>query len=97
LSQAVGVGQTATFRVVAEGSSPLSYQWQKNGVNITGATGATYTTPATTLADSGATYRCVVKNSVGTATSSAATLTVVVPSSAIVSDEFNATALNTAV
>jgi hypothetical protein len=95
LSQAVAVGQTATFRVAAEGASPLSYQWQKNGVNITGATGASYTTPATILADSGATYRCVVKNSVGTATSSAATLTVVVPSSAIVSDEFNAVTLNT--
>ena len=30
-SQAVFVGQTATFSVIASGAAPLSYQWQKNG------------------------------------------------------------------
>ncbi|HYE36122.1 FG-GAP-like repeat-containing protein, partial [Methylocaldum sp.] len=43
---------------------------------IAGATGASYTTPATTLADSGATFRCIVSNSAGSATSNPATLTV---------------------
>src|SRR4029077_6131083 len=33
----VTAGQTATFTVVAAGTAPLSYQWQKNGVNISGA------------------------------------------------------------
>src|SRR6202008_1868460 len=56
-SQTVTAGQTATFTVVAAGTAPLSYQWQKNGANVTGAAGASYTTPATTTADSGSTFR----------------------------------------
>src|SRR5204863_353406 len=60
----------------ANGTAPLSYQWQKNGANINGATSASYTTPATTTSDSGSTYRVVVSNSAGAATSNAATLTV---------------------
>src|SRR5881396_2233889 len=75
-NQTVTAGQTATFAVVAAGTAPLGYQWQKNGANITGATSASYTTPATTTADSGSTFRVVVSNSAGTVTSSAATLTV---------------------
>src|SRR5258708_22018472 len=70
----VTAGQTATFTVVAAGTAPLSYQWQKNGVNIAGATSGSYTTPATTTADSGSTFPVVVTNTAGTATSSAATL-----------------------
>src|SRR6266700_2620801 len=75
-SQTVTAGQTATFAVVAAGTAPLSYQWQKNGVNIAGATAASYTTPATTTSDSGSTFRVVVTNTAGTVTSAAATLTV---------------------
>lgn len=72
----VSVGQSATFTVVATGASPLTYQWQRNGANISGATGSAYTTPATTASDSGATFRAVVSNSAGSVPSSAATLTV---------------------
>jgi hypothetical protein len=43
----------ATFSVAASGAGPLSYQWQKKGSNIGGATASSYTTPATTTADSG--------------------------------------------
>ena len=75
-NQSVSEGQTATFNVVATGTQPLSYQWQKNGVNISGATSTSYTTPAATLNDNGATFRCVVSNSLGNATSNTATLTV---------------------
>ncbi|PYT45925.1 MAG: hypothetical protein DMG45_00620, partial [Acidobacteria bacterium] len=75
-NQTVTAGQTATFAVVAAGTAPLGYQWQKNGVNITGATSASYTTATTTTADSGSTFRVVVTNTAGTVTSSAATLTV---------------------
>src|SRR5258708_31230619 len=53
-----------------------SYQWQKSGVNIAGATSARYTTPATTTSDSGSTFDVVVTNTAGTVTSSAATLAV---------------------
>jgi hypothetical protein len=75
-NQTVTVGQAATFAVAAGGTAPLSYQWQKNGVNIGGATSAGYTTPATITADSGSTFAVVVTNTAGTVTSSAATLTV---------------------
>ena len=75
-SQTVRVGQTATFSVVASGSGTLAYQWQKNGVNITGgATSASYTTPATISADNGASFRCIVSNSVGSTASNSAILT----------------------
>jgi hypothetical protein len=75
-NQTVTAGQTATFAVVAAGTAPLSYQWQKNGANIAGASSASYTTPATATTDSGSTFTVVVTNTAGTATSSAATLTV---------------------
>ena len=75
-NQIVTLGQTATFTVVATGAAPLSYQWQRNGNNISGATSSSYTTPPTTILDDGALYTVVVDNSVDPITSSAATLTV---------------------
>jgi len=75
-SKTVTLGQTASFSVTAKGATPLSYQWQKNGAAVSGATSASYTTPATTAADSGAKFAVVVSNTVGSITSSAATLTV---------------------
>jgi len=75
-NQSVTVGQTGTFSVVASGSAPLAYQWQKGTSVITGATAATFTTPVTALADTGASFRVMVTNSVGSATSNPATLTV---------------------
>ncbi|HYF49783.1 MAG TPA: PKD domain-containing protein [Planctomycetota bacterium] len=75
-NRSVTAGQTATFSITASGTVPLAYQWQKNGANISGATSASHTTPATTLSDNGATFRCVVSNSAGSATSNSATLTV---------------------
>ena len=76
VNQTVTVGQTATFTVVATGTAPLSYQWQKNGTAISGATSASYTTAATTSSDNGAQFVVVVSNSAGSVTSNAATLTV---------------------
>ena len=75
-SQTVTAGQTASFSVTASGTAPLTYQWRKNGTNITGATSSSYTTPATTTTDSGSAFSVVVTNSAGSATSNAATLTV---------------------
>jgi hypothetical protein len=75
-NQVVIAGQTATFTVAATGTAPLSYQWRKSGVSIAGATASSYTTPATTAADNGATFSVVVSNTAGTATSAAAILTV---------------------
>ena len=78
-SQTVAVGQTATFTVAAAGTTPLTYQWQKGTANIAGATSPSYTTPATTMADSGTKFQVLVSNSAGNATSAAATLTVDTP------------------
>jgi hypothetical protein len=75
-NRTITAGQTATFSVGASGTAPLSYQWQKNGTAISGATSASYTTPAETTSDSGAQFIVVVRNSAGGATSNAATLTV---------------------
>jgi hypothetical protein len=75
-NQTVTAGQTATFSVVAAGTPPLSYQWQKNGSDITNATAASYTTPVTTTVDSGTMFRVVVSNTAGSMTSNSATLTV---------------------
>jgi hypothetical protein len=75
-NQSVTVGASATFTVAAAGTAPLSYQWSRNGTAITGASTASYTTPATTLADSASSFSVTVTNSVGSITSSAAVLTV---------------------
>jgi Chitobiase/beta-hexosaminidase C-terminal domain/Immunoglobulin domain/Immunoglobulin I-set domain len=75
-SATVTAGQTATFSVTATGTAPLSYQWKMNSTAISGATSATYTTPATTAGNSGESFTVTVSNSAGNITSSAATLTV---------------------
>ena len=74
--QRVLIGAMATFTVSANGTAPLGYQWQKGTTAISGATGSSYTTPATTLADDGATFQVVVSNSAGSVTSNSAKLTV---------------------
>src|SRR5438132_9575932 len=67
-NQSVTTGETASFNVAAAGTSPLSYQWQKNGVAISGATSASYTTLATTSSDNGAQFTVLVSNTAGRAT-----------------------------
>jgi hypothetical protein len=73
---AATVGGTAAFSVVAAGTAPLSYQWQKGGTAIAGATAASYTTPALQIGDDGALFAVLVTNSSGTASSANAKLTV---------------------
>ena len=69
----VNLGQTAQFSVSATGGAPLSYQWRKNGSDISGATQASYTTPPTTADDNGALFSVVVTNGGGSVTSNNAT------------------------
>jgi hypothetical protein len=83
-NQAVPWGQTATFTVAAEGDSPLSYQWQKNGSNLTNDghySGCTTATLTITNVDSNdaANYRCAVTGGCSSVTSDAASLTVTQP------------------
>ena len=70
-------GQPASFTVTAFSQDGiLSYQWQKDGVNLpTNANSATYTISSVMESDEGQ-YRCVVSNAAGTVTSDAANLTV---------------------
>ena len=74
-ARSVAVGSAASFSVVAGGTAPLSYQWRKDGVAISGATSSTYSISSTATSDAGS-YTVVVTNSAGSATSSTAALTV---------------------
>jgi hypothetical protein len=74
--QTVTAPATATFTVQASGDAPLSYQWLKGGAAIAGATATNYTTPPTTLGDSGSVFAVKVSNSAGQLVSNSATLTV---------------------
>lgn len=57
-------GQTSTFSVVASASDggTLSYQWQKDGVNISGATSSSYTSPTQSITGSYGVFTVIVKN-----------------------------------
>ena len=76
-AQTVAAGLGATFTVQANGTAPLSYQWQRNGADISGARSASYTLNNAQAGDSGALFRVIVTNSAGNATSNTALLTVV--------------------
>jgi glucose/arabinose dehydrogenase len=85
-NRTITVGQSVTFKVSAIGSTPLSFQWRRNGSPIAGATGATYTRTNIQLSDNGALFDVIVSNGFGRATSDDAQLTVLqdaVPSAAI--------------
>jgi len=74
-NQTAIIGQPATFTVGAAGVS-LSYQWQRNGINISGANFASYTIASVAGTDNGAQFSCIVSNPYGSATSNTANLTV---------------------
>jgi outer membrane protein assembly factor BamB len=82
-AQSAAPGQTATFSVVAAGTGPLSYQWQKNGTAISGATSTNYTTPPVAPSDNNSKFQVAVSNSAGQITSNAATLTVTTTASGV--------------
>ena len=73
-SQTIAAGQPVTFDCSANGATPLSFQWQRNMVDIPGANGTSHTIPSVTLADNGAQFRCVATNAFGSAQSNNATL-----------------------
>jgi hypothetical protein len=75
-STTVIAGWKATFGVSAAGSLPLTYQWTKNGVDIPGATSASYGLDPVTVADDTAAFAVRITNPVTAITSAAATLTV---------------------
>ena len=77
----VVLGSNVLFSVTATGTAPLSYQWQKDGVDLTdggsiiGASTSSLAIVDLMESDEGG-YRCVVSNVAGTDTSNTAVLTV---------------------
>jgi hypothetical protein len=75
ISEAVASGSNVTFSVAATGTTPLSFQWRLNGVDIVGASTSAYTKAGCQSADAGS-YLVVVTNTCCAVTSCPATLTV---------------------
>lgn len=81
-TQVVPAGDTVTLSVEATSPEDIFYQWQKSEpgeedfIDIAGATGPTYTTPALTVADNGFVYRCVLNSDDNVATSGEAIIEV---------------------
>jgi len=73
----VNAGQAASFSVTAAGNAPFGYQWKRNGIDIPGATGPNYTTPALAFADNGALYSVVVSNGSGSIASANAAIAII--------------------
>lgn len=75
ISSEVRVGDRLSFSVSADGTPPFTYQWIKDGQNISGATSAVFVIPSATLGDAGS-YVCQVTNDKGTAPSQPHNVTV---------------------
>lgn len=73
-----GLGATTTLRVTATGTAPFTYEWQKDGKPIDGATSSSLVFATLRGTDSGV-YRVLIRNAAGTATSREATVTVLDP------------------
>ncbi len=73
-SQVVPFGHDARFEALAAGLQPITYQWQKNGLNLPGATTNSYVVPNVQLTD-GATFTLILSNSLGVTVSRPAVLT----------------------
>ncbi|WP_144312351.1 discoidin domain-containing protein [Terriglobus saanensis] len=80
-------GFSAHFSVTATGAGPLQYQWFKGGVQIPSAMGTTFDTPPTTDGDDQAVYSVTVSNSLGSAPSTNAVLTVVAPAAPVITTQ----------
>ncbi len=75
-AQTVVEGQSAIFSVATNTSTGVGYQWRRNGVDLAGATAASYTTPALQTSDSATQYSVRATNGSSTATSAAAAVQV---------------------
>jgi hypothetical protein len=75
VSLTIGASSNATFSVVAQGSSTLNYQWFLNNSPLAGATASQLALNNVQATNAGS-YRVVISNAVGVATSASATLTV---------------------
>ena len=69
-SDTLCTGKNITFEIAAVSESQLSYQWQVNGTNISGATTTSYTLTNFSKANEGV-YKCIVSNKYGSKNASA--------------------------
>jgi hypothetical protein len=92
-------GGTAVFGVEAKGSSVklstvtadgLSYQWLRNGIELTGATSAVLQSGHSSILDTGAQFSVRVHGPSGSVLSEVATLTVVSPSLTVIAGRTDA-------
>src|SRR4030095_13207567 len=87
-SQTLPESVPVTFQVGADGSTPINFQWLRNGTAIPGATSSTYTLSSVSAADNGAKFTVEVSNTVNGSpakvTSEAATLTVTTETATLV-------------
>lgn len=72
----ISAGDSVAFRVVAESSESVTYQWLRNGIVIVGATSAEYLLAAATASDTGSQFSVIVRNSAGSVESNKAILSV---------------------
>ncbi|WP_232056365.1 PQQ-dependent sugar dehydrogenase [Tuwongella immobilis] len=70
------VSESVTLTAQGVGAGTLSYQWQRNGVDLPGETNPTLVLGSVGLADSGAEFQVVITSEFGIVTSRVATLTV---------------------
>ncbi len=77
VSQTAGEGATVTFRARAQSTGPLAFRWRKDGVEIPSATSSNLTLTNLTRAHAGQ-YSVTASNGAGTATSAAASLSIIV-------------------
>lgn len=75
IGAALGVGTARTLTVAADGSQPITYQWQKNGTNVPGAVSTSLVFASLALTNSGA-YTALASNLAGVSTSAVAQITV---------------------
>lgn len=73
--QSLCVGTPLSFTAPATGVAPITYQWRKDGSNIEGATGNSYSIPSSSLLDAGA-YDVVATDACGTVASAAGNVTI---------------------
>jgi sugar lactone lactonase YvrE len=82
VNQSAGLGSNATFTVIAAGTAPLVYQWQRSGTNLLGQTNVNLNLEGVHWADAGD-YGVIITNNYGSVTSVVAMLTVGVPPSIV--------------
>ncbi|HEY5914089.1 MAG TPA: immunoglobulin domain-containing protein [Verrucomicrobiae bacterium] len=76
-SVTVFAGASPVFSAEAAGYPPPRFQWFKDGTQIAGATGSSYTFANAQISDTGSTFSCNAINAFGTVPSAPAILTVI--------------------